>query len=348
MGKCDEFDNFGFAWAQHVNLPAIILPPLLNSTVPSFTQLREYARWVQSWSSQALQQHYRVQLWIPIDFSSIPQMEAFTTIHRFTDYATNVGMMLQLPKITANSRPESPQHLARHLQLLHVALGQPIFAVSIECRQFLANKSGYPALSKWHQPLLTMILQRIGRSIRVLLHGPATHRDPRQMETEALNGNHLHHYWPYLDNFRNKPIIKQCLDTDVAKLEMDYLDQLQRPLQPLRDSLENGTYETFEKDPVKYTRYQEAMALAFGECQQAQLVVLIVGAGRGPLLQTALKAYESLPQERRKPFTIAAVENNPSAVIYLNSKALSDARWQKHKVLATIHDSWRTSRYSRS
>lgn len=30
-------------------------------------------------------------------------------------------------------------------------------------------------------------------------------------------------------------------------------------LQPLSDNLESQTYEIFEKDPVKYTRYQEAV-----------------------------------------------------------------------------------------
>ena len=38
-----------------------------------------------------------------------------------------------------------------------------------------------------------------------------------------------------------------------------YEDHLQIPLQPLMENLESNTYEVFEKDPVKYTEYQNAM-----------------------------------------------------------------------------------------
>uniref|UniRef100_A0A0A9HNK3 PRMT5 arginine-N-methyltransferase domain-containing protein n=1 Tax=Arundo donax TaxID=35708 RepID=A0A0A9HNK3_ARUDO len=36
--------------------------------------------------------------------------------------------------------------------------------------------------------------------------------------------------------------------------EIGYRDFLQSPLQPLMDNLEPQTYETFEKDVVKYTQ----------------------------------------------------------------------------------------------
>lgn len=39
-------------------------------------------------------------------------------------------------------------------------------------------------------------------------------------------------------------------------------DYLQCPLQPLMDNLESGTYEIFEKDPVKYEEYQNAIQQA--------------------------------------------------------------------------------------
>lgn len=38
-----------------------------------------------------------------------------------------------------------------------------------------------------------------------------------------------------------------------------YEDYLQCPLQPLMDNLESQTYEIFEKDPVKYREYQNAI-----------------------------------------------------------------------------------------
>jgi protein arginine N-methyltransferase 5 len=83
------------------------------------------------------------------------------------------------------------------------------------------------------------------------------------------------------------------LDSDEAKLEADYLDALQRPLQPLRDHLEFNTYEVFEKDPVKYERYQQAMRLALA-AQQKAMTVFVVRAGRGPLVTCTLQAFREL------------------------------------------------------
>lgn len=41
-----------------------------------------------------------------------------------------------------------------------------------------------------------------------------------------------------------------------------YEDYLQFPLQPLMDNLQSQTYEIFEKDPYKYTEYQNAIRKA--------------------------------------------------------------------------------------
>lgn len=41
-----------------------------------------------------------------------------------------------------------------------------------------------------------------------------------------------------------------------------YEDCLQNPLQPLMDNLESQVYEVFEKDPIKYSQYQKAIAQA--------------------------------------------------------------------------------------
>lgn len=43
----------------------------------------------------------------------------------------------------------------------------------------------------------------------------------------------------------------------VERFASGYQDYLQAPLQPLADNLESSTYETFEKDPVKYAQYEK-------------------------------------------------------------------------------------------
>jgi len=39
-------------------------------------------------------------------------------------------------------------------------------------------------------------------------------------------------------------------------IEVEYRNYLQSPLQPLADNLESTTYETFEKDSIKYELYE--------------------------------------------------------------------------------------------
>ena len=68
---------------------------------------------------------------------------------------------------------------------------------------------------------------------------------------------------------------------------------MQAPLQPLQDNLESATYETFEKDTTKYTTYQAAihaalLDLAPQESKQ-DVVIMVVGAGRGQLVTAYLK-----------------------------------------------------------
>jgi protein arginine N-methyltransferase 5 len=47
-----------------------------------------------------------------------------------------------------------------------------------------------------------------------------------------------------------------------------YGDWLQAPLQPLMDDLGSATYEVFERDPVKYSQYEQAVYLAL--CDRPQ------------------------------------------------------------------------------
>lgn len=44
-----------------------------------------------------------------------------------------------------------------------------------------------------------------------------------------------------------------------------YFDWLQAPLQPLMDDLQSSVYEVFEKDPVKYRNYEEAVFAALSD-----------------------------------------------------------------------------------
>ncbi|CAH8605652.1 unnamed protein product [Dicrocoelium dendriticum] len=126
-------------------------------------------------------------------------------------------------------------------------------------------------------------------------------------------------------------------------------DQLQEPLQPLRDNLSSGTYSVFEMDPYKYRAYEDAIHQALlhrsgrskllkcsGDVDstliapedshrsdaseavdaEALLVVMVLGAGRGPLVHATLNAAE----RARCRVRIYVVEKNPNALYTLQDR----------------------------
>lgn len=93
------------------------------------------------------------------------------------------------------------------------------------------------------------------------------------------------------------------------------------------DNLDSYTYEIFEKDPVKYAKYQEAIEKALidrvpeVEIDTRTVIVMVVGAGRGPLVRAAINAAA---QSKRR-MKLYVIEKNPNAIITLT--ALIDEMW---------------------
>lgn len=89
---------------------------------------------------------------------------------------------------------------------------------------------------------------------------------------------------------------------------------MQNPLQPLSENLETLVYEVFEKDPHKYNQYQLAIQRAVedktADDPNKELVVMVVGAGRGPLIRAVLNAAELTGCKLQ----VYAIEKNPHAV----------------------------------
>ncbi len=195
--------------------------------------------------------------------------------------------------------------------------GEPIKAVIFPTSIFLTNKKGYPVLSKAHQ---SFVLELYQFKIQVLLKGRARHPGGYEI------------YLQYLEHLRLKlfPLAEQ------DRFESPYYDYLQAPLQPLMDNLESQTYETFEKDPVKYARYQDAVAAALGETPVDKVsVVMVVGAGRGPLVRASLAASAQAQRQVR----VYAVEKNPNAVVTLRNLVRAEG-WANVTVVATDMRVW--------
>ena len=138
---------------------------------------------------------------------------------------------------------------------------------------------------------------------------------------------------------------KQPPRSTVERYGAGYQDYLQSPLQPLTDNLESQTYEVFEKDPVKYDLYEQAIRKALREwadqgkpasSPDGRVVVAVVGAGRGPLVTRALRASET----EGIGIDLWAVEKNPNAYILLQRHNYED--WQNRvTVVQSDMRSWK-------
>ena len=84
---------------------------------------------------------------------------------------------------------------------------------------------------------------------------------------------------------------------------------------------------SFLQDPVKYVNYQEAVYLALQDLKgkvlltEERMIIMVVGAGRGPLVRASLAAAE----RAQVPVLVYAIDKNPNAVVTLRCVHVSMA-----------------------
>ena len=203
---------------------------------------------------------------------------------------------------------------------------------------FLRNAKGYPVLSKPHQQLLSrfgrlrfppsILLSDVGPILKSKLRIAADQSsEPTPAESVSKAKEKPKDPAPHLRYLRH---LQQDSPPrpSIERFGQGYQDYLQSPLQPLTDNLESITYEVFEKDPVKYEWYQRAVSAALKDIVaelngSRDIVVAVVGAGRGPLVTRALLASQSTGIGVR----CWAVEKNPNAFVLLNRRNFVDTLW---------------------
>ncbi|KAF9616785.1 hypothetical protein IFM89_032338 [Coptis chinensis] len=309
------------AWASHLSLQACLLPP------PRGTSCGNYARCV----NQILQGLNNMQLWLRVPLEK-------------PDHDAMDGNPDQVSGECTDSWEwwNSFRLLCEHHSQLSVALdvlsslpsgnslgrwfGEPIRAAIIHTDAFLTNARGYPCLSKRHQKLIAGFFNH---SIQIVVSGNLLHSTSMGTLESSNNSDNnsdgitRHPLRSYLDYVG---YLYQRLDPlpEQERFELNYRDFLQSPLQaiqPLMDNLEAQTYETFEKDTVKYSQYQRAVSKALVDrvpdekASTVTTVLMVVGAGRGPLVRASLQAAE----ETGRKLKVYAVEKNPNAVVTLHS-----------------------------
>lgn len=218
---------------------------------------------------------------------------------------------------------------------------EPIRLLQFPRSTFTPNKMSVEVLAKPHQNLIMRYL-RLRTAPWFLLsdigplpdddpseRGSEMHGDPDPTPAEASKQKPAVHPsqkpLAHLEYFRHLQS-RQPLPTPLERYGQGYQDYPQTPLQPLADDLESVTYEVFEKDPIKYEWYENAVKAALNDWKRFnkprslnnKVVIAVVGAGRGPLVERSLNAAEKAQVD----VEIWAVEKNPSAFVHLHRRKI--------------------------
>ncbi|KAF8656778.1 hypothetical protein AX16_002330 [Volvariella volvacea WC 439] len=211
--------------------------------------------------------------------------EMWDVIRTVCDYSTRLSLALDLT-------PALPTTLG----VLKKWMAESVRFIYLPASTFIANAKGYP-----HRPTFILVGANAG------LHS---------------RGGELA-YSQYIRHLEATSPVVQASQKEgtVENFAQGYQDYLQAPLQPLMDNLHSATYQTFERDPVKYRHYEEAIYRALVEWPaQERIVLCVAGAGRGPLISRALNA---VTRARRDAF-VYAIEKNPNAFVTLQTRQKSE------------------------
>ncbi|WOO84808.1 Protein arginine N-methyltransferase 5 [Vanrija pseudolonga] len=194
---------------------------------------------------------------------------------------------------------------------------EPVKHIWLPATAFIPNAKGFPVLSKACQAFIRGM----------------TKQAPTFILSECEKVRHpsggAAAYPQYVRHITSQPTTSGANISPQGPEEVanGYGDFLQAPLQPLMDDLGSATYDVFERDPVKYRQYEEAIYLAIVEKAAEgndDLVIVIAGAGRGPLVACTLRALARAQLEAR----VYAVEKNPSAFTTLEERKALE--WGHH------------------
>ena len=278
------------AWSTHLGVPAVLLP------APSFLPKVECVNYAHA-LNQLVQKSYHLHAWVRVPLTASCPVGAaqdtwgvWNTLASLCERHASIHVALELtgdlPSETAIRRWVS----------------EPVKAVIVPTSIFITNSKGFPALTRAHQQLVADLYQH---GVQFILSGRPSHEAGAQ------------YYISYLEQ-----VVATSLpeSTEKAEFEFAYRDVLQAALQPLMDHLPSETYETFERDATKYRIYEEAIELAIRAHDAPRTVIMVVGAGRGPLVQASLRAADAAG----RVVTVFAVEKNPNAIITLRNLRESD------------------------
>ncbi|KAF8932067.1 hypothetical protein BGZ58_007244 [Dissophora ornata] len=298
-------------WASHLGLGGVMLP-----YPPSSQSLSNYGRVMTG--SLSILPYTTCWLRVPCmdedleknvaeELQGMKSWERWNSLRNMAGSESKLGVALEL----SGALPTD--------QVLDRWFAEPVKVIILPEDIFLTNNKGYPVLSKRHQHI-------VRKFFKFKPYFMVSSSTIPKLTLDEFSEDTLEHSLasPHADYIRYLHRTQEGPDV-IDQFATGYQDYLQAPLQPLQDNLESSTYETFEKDPIKYQQYELAVERALRDRpvptngEPDVTVIMVVGAGRGPLVNCSLRAAEKAGRNVR----VYAVEKNPNAFVTIqNMKAL--------------------------
>ncbi|POV94980.1 hypothetical protein PSTT_16544 [Puccinia striiformis] len=289
------------SYATYLSASHLILPRIRHRRFIS-----DYGRAISSILA-GLPSSVILSIIVPIsetDEKTYKAWEDWHSLRKLCGYHSRLNITLEIPHLGAGVDTAS---------LISRWTSEPIGFLLIPATSFISNAKHYPVLSKSCQTFVKAMfkVEWVHPSIlpsNSILRKKLTFENPSPLIVQA--------YIRFLEK-RAAAIVCDPIESFAA----GYLDYLQAPLQPLADNLDSVVYEGFEKDPVKYSKYEEAIFQAL--CDRpadATQVLAVCGAGRGPLVEAALRAA----RRADRVITITAIEKNPNSYLTLQERLRTD------------------------
>lgn len=302
-------------YAQFCGLPYVVIPGPKRRT-----NLSRYAQSVASLLREAPQLKLIIHTTFSEEFRNnlppadlLSTWEVWDTVRKMCDYPTNLSLALEVPK---NALPS---------HLLDRWFTEPISMLILSAQStFVPNPKGFPVLPKHTQQLVHKFTKK--QPFYLLKDIPTSlNTSPEEMPYAAGDACLI-----YLRHIMSKQPAPSRMDI----FSEGYADILQLPLQPLNDDLETPCYEVFERDESKYDYYEHAIQAAVeNELRGTKhLMILVAGAGRGPLVERVLRVCA---QANRRPL-VFAVEKNPGAAALLQNRKATEWGASVEVVMADI------------
>jgi len=294
--------NQELGFASHLGLPAVMLKLVKGKNINLASIL--YNKLI---SGANYQVWINVPMVHPSRYSPVcngeeheDMWEWWNELRAYCHYDKRLGLALDLPDV---------KHLPTSKEIERW-VGEPVKVLIVSTSLFIVNQHQQYVLAKAHQDIIQRFMSL---DVQYVIRG------------STRNENSYNKFWAYI-NFLGKKLYQSDSTTDYIQGCEDYL---QNPLQPLSENLETMVYEVFEKDQIKYIEYQKAIQKALDDLPPTieTPVIMVVGAGRGPLVQAALNASCIL----QKKIKLYAIEKNPYAINTLEDRVQNE--WQGQVIL---------------